>query len=172
MAAAAARAPERAGGRFGMRGGTLLLALAATAAAAETPSYRDDRSDPAALVGSYYNAVSRQEYARAWSYFGDAKPVADYAAFVAGYADTGAVELLTGAVVSEGAAGSIFSSVPVALAATGADGAVRVFAGCYFTREIQPAIQEPPFRPLFIERARLRPAEGPLDAAVPAGCDP
>ena len=59
-----------------------------------------------------------------------------------------------------------------ALAATGADGAVWVFAGCYFTREIQPAIQEPPFRPLFIERARLRPAEGPLDAAVPAGCDP
>jgi hypothetical protein len=151
--------------------GAAFLLLAAVAAA-EPPAYRDDRSDPAALVGSYYNAIARREYARAWSYFGDAKPVADYAAFTAGYADTAAVEVLTGAVVSEGAAGSIFATVPVALAATGADGAVRVFAGCYVTRQIQPSIQEPPFRPLFIERARLRPATGALAEALPARCDP
>ena len=154
-----------------MRPAALLLALLATGAAAEPPPYRDDRSDPAALVASYYHAVSRREYARAWSYFGDTPPVADYATFAAGYADTVGVELVIGAVGSEGAAGSIYATVPVAIAATSADGTVRVFAGCYLTRQIQPAIQEPPFRPLRIERARLNPADGPPDEALPAGCD-
>ena len=107
----------------------LLLFAAAPAFAQELPVYLDDRSDAAALVASYYNAIARQEYARAWSYFGEAKPVADYAAFVAGYADTAAVELRTGAVTAEGVAGSLYETVPAAIAATGADGTVRVFAG-------------------------------------------
>ena len=167
--------PRRGRGAAGarlMRPAGLLLALLASAAAAEPPPYRDDRSDPAALVASYYNAVARGEYARAWSYFGDTPPVADYAAFVAGYADTAGVELLTGEVAAEGAAGSIYSTVPVALAATAPDGGVRVFAGCYLVRQVQPALQEPPFRPLFIEKARLQPAAGPLAAALPESCAP
>jgi hypothetical protein len=148
-----------------------LLLLAAAPALADEPPYLDDRSDPAAIVRSLYNAVSRHEYARAWSYFGETKPVADYQAFVAGSADTASVELLTGPVTTEGAAGSVYGRVPVALAATGADGATRVFAGCYVTRQLQPAIQEPPFRPLEIDRASLHAADGPLATAVPPGCD-
>ncbi len=155
-----------------MHRAALLLALIAGPAAAEPPAYRDDRSDPAALVASYYNAVARGEYARAWSYCGETPPVADYATFVAGYADTAAVELLTGEVASEGAAGSVYSTVPVALAATAADGATRTFAGCYVIRQVQPAIQDPPFRPLSIESASLHPAEGPLAAVLPTTCAP
>ena len=135
-----------------------LLLLAAPALA--EPAYLDDRSDPAALIRSYYNAVARHEYARAWSYFGEAKPVADYPSFTAGYADTESVELSLGPVTTDGAAGSIYASVPVAIAATGPAG-TSVFAGCYTTRQIQPVIQEPPFRPLQIERARLAKADGP-----------
>jgi hypothetical protein len=146
--------------------GLALAALLAAPALAE-PAYVDDRSDPAAILRSYYNAVNRREYARAWSYFGDEKPAADYAAFVAGYADTAAVELALGPVTTEGAAGSIYGTVPVAIAATGPDGAPRVFAGCYTTRQIQPAIQEPPFRPLEILRGTLHAAEAPLEAALP-----
>jgi hypothetical protein len=149
----------------------LALLLLAAPALADEPAYLDDRSDPAAIVRSLYNAISRHEYARAWSYFGDEKPIADYAAFVAGYADTASVELRLGAVATDGAAGSLYGSVPVALAATGIDGTTRVFAGCYVTRQLQPAIQEPPFRPLAIERASLNAADGPLAAAVPAACD-
>jgi hypothetical protein len=148
-----------------------LLLLAAAPTLADEPPYLDDRSDPAAIVRSLYNAVSRHEYARAWSYFGDEKPVPDYQAFISGYADTASVELLTGPVTTEGAAGSIYGSVPVALAATGTDGATHVFAGCYLTRQLQPAAQEPPFRPLEIDRATLRAADGPLAAALPAECD-
>ncbi len=149
----------------------LLLFAAAPAFAQELPVYLDDRSDAAALVASYYNAIARQEYARAWSYFGEAKPVADYAAFVAGYADTAAVELRTGAVTAEGAAGKLYETVPAAIAATGADGTVRVFAGCYTTRLAQPANQEPPFAPRRIERAELGETKAPLAEAVPASCD-
>jgi hypothetical protein len=145
----------------------LLLLATASAATADTPAYLDDRSDPAALVRSLYNAVARGEYARAWSYFGDPKPVADYAAFAAGYADTTAIELVTGAVTTEGAAGSIYGTVPVALAATTAAG-IRVFAGCYTTRAVQPAIQEPPFRPIEIVRGELHPAHGALADLLPA----
>lgn len=154
-----------------MHRAALLALLAATPAAAEPPAYRDDRSDPSALVASYYNAISRQEYARAWSYFGDTPPVADYASFATGYADTTAVELLTGPATSEGAAGSVYSTLPVAIAATTAEG-TRVFAGCYVTRQMQPAIQEPPFRPIYIESTSLRPADPPLAEALPRSCPP
>ena len=146
------------------------LILAAAPALADEPPFRDDRSDPAAIVASLYDALNRHEYARAWIYFGDPRPVADYAAFVAGYAGTERIALRTGAVTTEGAAGSIYGSVPVAIAATGTDGATRVFAGCYTTRQVQPSIQEPPFRPLEIVEGALAPVEGPLDSALPTGC--
>ncbi len=149
-----------------------LLLAAAPAFAQEPPAYLDDRSDPAAILRSYYNAVARHEYARAWSYYGEPKPAAGYPAFVAGYAATAAVELALGPVASEGAAGSTYATVPVALAATAPDGSVAVFAGCYTTRQLQPAIQDPPFRPLEIVTGHLAPAEGPLAAAVPATCPP
>lgn len=145
---------------------TAFLTLAALPAAAGKPPFRDDRSDPAAIVASLYDALNRHEYARAWSYFGDTKPVADYAAFVAGYAETESL----GPVATEGAAGSVYGSVPVAIAATGTDGRTRVFAGCYTTRQVRPAIQEPPFRPLEIVEGRLSPTDAPLDTALPTDC--
>ncbi len=145
--------------------------LAAAGAAAEPPAYRDDRSDPAALIESLYNALNRQEYARAWDYFGETKPTASYEAFVQGYAGTESVELRLGEITSEGAAGSVFSQAPVAIRAREAGGATRVFAGCYTVRQVDPSIQEPPFQPLQIESGKLAPASGELEAAVPAGCD-
>lgn len=144
----------------------LALVLLAPPALAE-PAYLDDRSDPAALVRSYYNAVSRQEYARAWSYYAEPKPASGYDAFAAGYADTATAEVETGEVTSEGAAGSIYSSVPALVTATASDGATRRFAGCYTIVQVQPAVQEPPFRPLEIREARLAPTE---DSAPPASC--
>ncbi len=134
--------------------------------------YLDNRSDAAALVRSLYNAINRQEYVRAWDYFGDEKPAASYQAFVNGYADTTRVEVATGAVSEEGAAGSIFYSVPVAIRAAGKDGGSKTFAGCYTARLAQPQIQEPPFRPMHIEKGALKPAsaDGPLADALPQGC--
>ncbi|TJV02622.1 MAG: DUF1176 domain-containing protein, partial [Mesorhizobium sp.] len=42
--------------------------------AAEAP-YVDDRSDAEAVIRSFYSAINRQEFARAWDYFGETKPV-------------------------------------------------------------------------------------------------
>jgi hypothetical protein len=49
----------------------MLVALLATPGQAqESSGYLDDRSNPEAVVSSYYNAIDRREYARASSYFG------------------------------------------------------------------------------------------------------
>jgi hypothetical protein len=147
----------------------LALLLATPALAQDLPPYLDDRSDPASLVRSYYNAVARQEYARAYGYL--ASPP-DYPGFAAGYAETAKVELELGPVTTDGAAGSIYAAVPAAIRATATNGTVTTFAGCYTTRQIQPAIQDPPFRPIEITQGHLAPVAsgGTLAAVVPTDC--
>src|SRR5688500_12658924 len=92
--------------------------LAAQASFAADPGYVDDRSDAVAVIRSFYNAVNRREYARAWDYFGETRPASSFEAFVDGYRTTEHVDVRTGAVSREGAAGSIFYSVAVAIRAT------------------------------------------------------
>ncbi len=147
-------------------------ALFATAAHAreEAPPYRDDRSDAASLIGSYYNAINRHEYARAWSYWGEKGPGTPYDAFAAGFADARHVDLATGDPRAEGAAGSVYVSLPVAIASHGPDGAVTTYAGCYVVRKVEPQIQEPPFVPLHISSGSLKKVEGPYEESVPKDC--
>jgi hypothetical protein len=146
----------------------IMLAFAAlgasngTGVAQETVAYVDDRSDGAALVRSLYNAISRKEYARAYGYFGASKPVGEFKAFADGYANTESVELKIGKVTTEGAAGSIYSAVPVE---------TRFFSGCYVARIINPSLQVPPFTPYQIETARLEEASGPIERAIPTVCN-
>ena len=147
------------------------LLLATPSPAHEPPPLLHDRTGPEAIVRSYYNAVNRQEYARAWTYFGESKPGADYASFTAGYERTTEVALALGGVTTDGAAGSIKGTVPVAIRATTTNGATSIYAGCVTTRQLQPALHGPPLRSFEIVEARLSPARGPLDAAVPPECD-
>ncbi|WP_026622356.1 hypothetical protein M728_003303 [Ensifer sp. WSM1721] len=151
-----------------------LAALAAPsieARAQESVAYVDDRSDGAALVRSLYNAISRKEYARAYGYFGASKPVGEYKAFADGYANTESVELKIGKVTTEGAAGSIYSAVPVAIKSLERQGKTRFFSGCYVARIINPSLQVPPFTPYQIETARLEEVSGPIEQAIPAVCN-
>ena len=127
-------------------------------------TYQDDRSTPVLLIGSLYNAIDRHEYLRAWSYFSDESGRPDFETFQRGYETTGGVRLKLGEPVGDGAAGSVFTSVPTVIEATGTDGSVRVFSGCYVTRLVQPANQAtPPFVPLQIFKATLRPARTKFD---------
>lgn len=150
----------------------LLIALlgAATPLHAQTSDYLDDRSTADALVRSLYNAIGRKEYARAWDYFGEQKPARDFESFVRGYENTASVAVETGPAGAEGAAGSIFYQVPVAVRATAPDGAQTTFAGCYTARLTQPANQEPPFRPMHLEKGTLSPAEGEPGDVLPPSC--
>lgn len=140
------------------------------ALAQEADYYIDDRSAPVSVLMSYYNAINRHEYARAWAYWGDGHNAQSYDDFVSGYADTENVALLTGEELSEGAAGSVYHTVAVAIEATGADGNVAAYAGCFTLRLVQPAIQEPAFEPLHIEQADLKPVEGAAADNVPESC--
>ncbi|WP_085031406.1 hypothetical protein [Ensifer aridi] len=148
-----------------------LAAPSIEAKAQETVAYVDDRSDGAALVRSLYNAISRKEYARAYGYFGASKPVGEFKAFADGYANTESVELKLGKVTTEGAAGSIYSAVPVAIKSVERQGKTRFFSGCYVARIINPSLQVPPFTPYQIETARLEEVSGPIDRAIPAVCN-
>lgn len=138
--------------------------------ASEAP-YLDDRSSADAVVRSLYNAISRHEFARAWGYFGDAKPAKDFDSFVKGYDGTDKVEVETGAVSDEGAAGSIFYNVPVAIRATDKSGGEKVFAGCYTLRQVNAQIQAtPPFDPIHIEKGALKPSTVDFEEALPPSC--
>ncbi|MDQ2704584.1 MAG: DUF1176 domain-containing protein [Pseudomonadota bacterium] len=147
-----------------------LSCLSGTKALTQDMPYLDDRSSAATIVKSLYNAVNRKEYARAWDYFGDQKPAEDVEAFAKGYESTAQVELITGEVASEGAAGSVYYHVPVAIRSSSTDGNEQVFAGCYVARLANPAIQEPPFRPLHIEKGSLKASDLAYEEAVPESC--
>ncbi len=124
--------------------------------------YLDDRSTPIEVLKSYYNAINRQEYVRAYSYWGQkgtdaqSQPPA-YPQFAAGYSNTAQVKLTTGKIRGEGAAGSVFTTVPVTLSVTNTNGSKDTFVGCYTLRQVNPKIfSEPPFHPIHIESAKIR----------------
>jgi hypothetical protein len=150
----------------------MLLSLTLPAAAAQ-PAYLDDRSTPEAVISSFYNAISRQEYARAWSYYEDGQGVPKFAAFVTGYQNTASAKVTFGQSAQEGAAGSTYWTLPVSLDAVDTKGKHSYFAGCYTLRLANPAIQaEPPFQPLHIVEGHLKKAAGAGTSFAPANCNP
>jgi hypothetical protein len=114
------------------------------------------------VLGSFYNAINRKEYARAYAYWdaraaGDKLPAFDQ--FVQGYADTVSVEVISGPVGGDAGAGQLYYSVPVVLVATHTDGTTQTFAGCYTLHLSQPGVQGvPPFQPLAIVGATIQQA--------------
>lgn len=146
-----------------------LIAIAASPAFAQE-AYLDNRSDPEALVQSLYNAINRDEFARAYSYFSE-PPAADVETYAEGYADTEHVEVVIGRAAEEGAAGSVYFTLPAAIRATDASGETQVFAGCYTMRLANPAVQGEAFQPMMIEEGNLAPVDAGLDEALPTQCD-
>ena len=137
-------------------------------------NYLDIRSGPIETVSSLLNAINRQEYVRAYSYFQDpASFPGDFAAYAAGYSDT--VELMAtfGTVQSEGAAGNLYFKVPLALNVLTSSGGTRTFVGCYTLHLGQPANQAtPPFRPLGILSGKFSQVNNGTDvnSMLPTAC--
>jgi hypothetical protein len=146
----------------------IALGLSAPAFAQDEPDYLDDRSTPEAVISSFYNAINRVEYARAYAYFGqDDAP--EYDSWEFGYSDTSHVEVSFGQSAQEGAAGSMYWTLPVKLDVTATEGQHSYFAGCYTLRLAQPAIQAPPFEPLHIIEGKLKQVDA--QGFAPAKCD-
>ena len=162
-----------------MKRSALLLGLAVwltTAAAAHAqghapePGYQDDRSTAEAVIGSYFDAVNRREYDRAYSYWepqAAARELAPFDEFAQGYADTQSVDVTMGDVGTGVGAGQLYFTVPVTLVATQFDGSIQTFVGCYTLHIGRPEIQAvPPFNPLGIQRASIQQVDNNADTAT------
>jgi hypothetical protein len=117
--------------------------------------YIDDRNGPLEVLQSLFNAINRQEYARAYDYWESSAQLAPFATFQQGYANTQSVQWTYGPVTSDAGAGQFYYSVPVTLKAQ-ATGGLQTFVGCYILHLSNPGIQAaPPYQPLGIRAGNL-----------------
>jgi hypothetical protein len=115
---------------------------------------------PEALISSYYNAINRNEYARAFSYFGKDTAPEGYDAWEFGFSEMYWIDVSFGEATEEGAAGSTYYSVPVALKVESTERQHSLYGGCYVIGLVQPANQTPPFEPMHIISAKLSASDG------------
>jgi len=140
--------------------------------------YLDDRTSGVEELRSYYNAINRKEYARAYAYWEPNTPADRLPAFDDfrnGYTDTASVALTVGAPVNDAGAGQLYTSIPATIVATMTDGSTQTFVGCYTTHLAQPAIQtEPPFHPRAFQQANVKKVDNNADttALMASVCKP
>ena len=125
---------------------------------AARPAYLDDRSTADQLLRSYYNAVNRGEYARAYSYWQDPSSLGPYARFAEGYARTDSVDVAIIGSSSDAGAGQLYWTLATRLAAHMSDGSTHYFAVCYRVHLSRPEIQSPPYHGIELIGAETRPA--------------
>ncbi|MCI0712984.1 MAG: META domain-containing protein [Chloroflexi bacterium] len=104
----------------------------------------DNPDSPVGLLASYYNAINRGEYERAYAYWESAPNPFDE--FVSGFADTASVQVIVEPPTRyEGAAGSLYVAIPTVLIALHHDGNQLMFAGCFVARKsnLSPPDEEP-----------------------------
>lgn len=95
-----------------------------------------DTTDPISLIGAYYNAISRGEYDRAYSYWIQAPDNQTAQQFAAGFADTLTARALVYLPISSDAGtGNIFASLPTMVAVQRRDGTQAYFAGCFIAHK-------------------------------------
>jgi hypothetical protein len=128
---------------------------APSSTAPATNSYLDDRSNAAALIQSYYNAIGQRQYLRAYSYWEPSDALPPFATFQQGFADTTDVQVELGSVGGNAGAGQLYWSVPAAVLSTTTAGA-KSFVGCYTVHLARPELQAaPPFNPMSIQTGQL-----------------
>lgn len=113
----------------------MLVALA-LAAAAVPPTPARERSVEAAVqvVRNYYEAVARHDYRAAYAIWHDGH---SYAAFRRGYAATSWARVMpVPPYGTEGAAGSIYATIPVRVDARLRSGRMQHFVGTYTLRRV------------------------------------
>ena len=90
------------------------------------------------VVRRYYSAINARDYSTAWQAWGDdGRPGQRYADFSKGFAHTRSTRVTIGRLPpSEGAAGSIYQTVPVTVEALLDDGVWQRFAGTYVVRRV------------------------------------
>ena len=108
----------------------IIAALSATPVLAQDdPAYLDDGSTPQLLVESFYNAISRFELGRAWSYLNpESRP--DYETFFAEFEQIDNATPIFGFLLADARAGAIFYELPVVVEILDDEGEYSYQAGC------------------------------------------
>ena len=136
------------------------------------PDYIDDRSTPQKLLESYYNAINRKEYVRAYGYYAQDTQEANFSNYAKGYETTQSVTIKLGSTEPDPGAGQIYWTLPVAVESTLDDGEKQVYTGCYTISMTNPAMQEvPPFKPMSIRTGTLSKSPKSLNESVPEECE-
>ena len=95
----------------------------------------DNPTSPITLLESYFNAIERGEYARAYGYWEQEPSGATLAQFTAGFAQTADAKVYVRlAFMMEGAAGSAYTSIAALVIATQLDNSHQFYGGCYIAR--------------------------------------
>ena len=144
------------------------------------PPFYDDRSGGLELLQSYYNAVDRKEYKRAYGYweagsFGTPGGPGAFDAFVQGYADTTTVTLQTGKLSGDAPTGHVYTNIPTVLVAKHTNGSTQTFAGCYTTLHTNPNIDPDPdalVERLVRGKLQLAPANSNPATLLATACQP
>jgi len=141
------------------------LPWGAPGAGIDSSHYVDNRSAGEQVIQSYYNAVNRKEYSRAYGYWeSGAAALAPFGAFAAGYTNTKSVTLATKPGTTDVGAGQLYYSVPAVVTSSNADGSTTAFSGCYKLHLGSPNAQAtPPFQPLGIQSAKIAQAASGAD---------
>ncbi len=132
-------------------------------------NYIDDSSTPSQVIVSYYNAIDRQEYLRAYSYWSDpATSLGSYTSFANGYANTASVDLVFGQITGDPGMSQVYYTIPVILKATAKDNTRTNYAACYVVHESNPDVYgAPPISPMSIAQGSAQASSvNASDAAV------
>ncbi|HEY0606132.1 MAG TPA: hypothetical protein VGD58_24640, partial [Herpetosiphonaceae bacterium] len=99
-------------------------------------------ASPINLLQSYYAAINERHFARAYTYWNNLGQASgqSFADFQQGFAGTSQVAITLGTPQGEGAAGSVYITVPIVVVATQNDRSVRTYCGTYTLRglNVQP----------------------------------
>lgn len=138
----------------------------------DVPDYQDDRSSPEALIASYYNALNRAEFSRAYSYLSEERRP-DFLSWVQGYKNTRSIRVIAGKAESDNAAGTWGWDLPVAIEAENYDGTKEVFRGCYLVTMTAPVNQIlPPYRAMTIAfSSSLKKSAQTINESLAATCN-
>jgi hypothetical protein len=128
------------------------VATSGTSLSIDKSNFLDNRSGPIETVSSFLNALNLKQYVRAYYYYQNPSTYpGPYDPYAAGYSNTDVITATFGTVQSEGAAGSLYYKVPLAMKVLTTSSTIQTFVGCYTLRLAQPAVQAtPPFQPMGI----------------------
>lgn len=140
----------------------------------DVPASFDDGTDAVRALMSYYNAINRGEYDRAYGYW--RTPTQSEDEFAKGFADTASsVATLRPASGIDAAAGNRRMLVGAVIAAEQTDGSVQRFSGCYaMWRAAEGVSDNPEDNSWRIDEALIAPLgdDAPLATVLADACAP